>query len=147
MLRLLPKPPGSHWVPIPCLFQIDMHMAATGEAKITLLVPPKACTLAIMLSKKVGLRTPPADCLLVWMNSTRPPAVPRGLFSGGAALVNERAPKKPIASHFFLCSRALRLASLAGSLPPYLLIWVSVRVKPQVVRVIWVKLNPITLAR
>src|SRR5215471_12183010 len=99
------------------------------------------------LSKKVGLRTPLADCLLVWMNSTRPPAVPRGLFSGGAAEVKERAPKKPIASHFFLCSRALRFASLAGSFPPYLLIWVSVLVNPQVVRVICVKLKPTTRAK
>src|SRR5215471_15925850 len=123
---------------MPVLFQFDMHMTAAGAAKITLLVPPTAMQLATNESKNVGESVPPAPSLLVWMNSTRPPAVPRGLFSGGTAAAKERAPKKPIASHFFLCSRALRLASLAGSLPPYLLICVSVRVKPHVVRVIWV---------
>jgi hypothetical protein len=36
----------------------------------------------------------------------------------GDDATNERAPKKPIDSHFFLCSRALRTASFAGSRPP-----------------------------
>src|SRR5215467_2602909 len=107
---------------MPERFQEDMHCTTTGLAKSTLLVEPYWKTVAQRLSNWDGVRAAPAQStLLVCKNSYRPPAVPCGSvlpFGATDAATKERVPQKPIASHFFLCTRAWRTASLAGSRPP-----------------------------
>src|SRR5215831_8702456 len=130
---------------MPCRLYDDKTCATAGaQKKILFVVEPCANTSVTNWSKKPGVKTPEllelASRLIDCTNSSAPPAVPCGSCEAGVVTVaaNERIPKKPIASHFFLCSRALRTASFAGSRPPYSSIEVAVPVNVQGVRVIWV---------
>src|SRR5262245_10053699 len=131
---------GCHCEPIPERFQIDMFITTAGDANNTLLSEePCANTFAAQLSNADGVSAAElTSSRFDWTNSSAPPAKPCGSLSGATAAAKERAPKKPIASHFCLCLRPARLASFAGSRPPYNSIAVCVPVNDQVVRVVCV---------